>query len=89
MSILTKYSYNTFYTCHFSIKKIIQKLSKTLKQKFYFLFFYFLEKTGVWGGVIFQPRLNLPDTLPVIVRLQHRDECLAVFFKNKKINFSF
>jgi len=44
---------------------------------------------GVWGGVIFQPRLNLPDTLPVIVRLQHRDECLAVFFKNKKINFSF
>lgn len=30
---------------------------------------------GVWGGVIFQPRLDLPDTPPVTVCLQrHNDQ---------------
>jgi hypothetical protein len=29
---------------------------------------------GVWGGVIYQPRLDLPDTPPVTVRLQHHDD---------------
>jgi hypothetical protein len=28
---------------------------------------------GVWGGVIFQP-LDLPDTPPVTVRLQRRND---------------
>jgi hypothetical protein len=44
---------------------------------------------GVWGGVIFQPRPDLPDTPPIIVRLQHRDDRPSVFFKNKKIKNKF
>jgi hypothetical protein len=28
---------------------------------------------GVWGGVISQPRSDFPDTSPVTVRLQRRD----------------
>jgi hypothetical protein len=29
---------------------------------------------GVWGGIIFQPRPDLPDTPPVTVRLQCHDD---------------
>jgi len=29
---------------------------------------------GVWGGIISQPRPDLPDTLPITVCLQRRDD---------------
>jgi hypothetical protein len=90
MTILMKYSHNTPATCHFLIKnnnkikknykklKKLKKLTKILFFIFYFLFFIFyflfLKKMGVWGGIISQPRPDLPDTLPITVCLQRRDD---------------
>jgi hypothetical protein len=48
MPILMKYAHNIIATCHFSIKKLINKLKKLI---FLLNFFFKKKKEGKWVGL--------------------------------------